>query len=171
MRRWRSHVHRGGWCWGWRRSLSRGGEGATGELTLESETALQRGLDWLEKNQGAAGNWESNDTGLVSTLGALASMAAGHCAGPRQVRAIGPAARVRDQERQARGVAEHRQPATRHVQHTLPRLVWAGPGDDDGPRPPLEQRPGPGAGRSSRPRNARTAAGTIMRGGKPTATI
>lgn len=50
------------------------------ELTLESETALQRGLDWLEKNQGATGNWESNDTGLVS-MGALAFMAAGHAPG------------------------------------------------------------------------------------------
>ena len=37
-------------------------------------------MEWLEKNQGAEGNWESNDTGLVS-MGALAFMAAGHAPG------------------------------------------------------------------------------------------
>lgn len=47
------------------------------EITPESERALDRGLEWLAANQGAEGNWTSNDLGLVS-LGALAFMAAGH---------------------------------------------------------------------------------------------
>ena len=50
------------------------------ELTLESEQALQRGLEWLEKNQGPEGNWTCNDVGLVG-MGALAFMAAGHAPG------------------------------------------------------------------------------------------
>jgi hypothetical protein len=50
------------------------------ELTLESEQALLRGLEWLDKNQGPEGNWTSNDTGLVS-MGALAFMTAGHAPG------------------------------------------------------------------------------------------
>lgn len=50
------------------------------ELTIESEQALERGLRWLQQNQGAEGNWTSNDLGLVS-LGALAFMAAGHSPG------------------------------------------------------------------------------------------
>jgi len=50
------------------------------EVTLQSEQALERGLDWLERNQEAEGNWSSNDLGLVS-LGALAFMAAGHAPG------------------------------------------------------------------------------------------
>jgi hypothetical protein len=50
------------------------------EITLESEQALERGLRWLDQNQGAEGNWSSNDLGLVS-LGALAFMAAGHAPG------------------------------------------------------------------------------------------
>jgi hypothetical protein len=56
--------------------------GAQGEweVTSESEQALQRGLRWLEQNQGPDGNWASNDLGLVS-LGALAFMAAGHAPG------------------------------------------------------------------------------------------
>jgi len=47
------------------------------EITPESERALDKGLQWLAANQGAEGNWTSNDLGLVS-LGALAFMAAGH---------------------------------------------------------------------------------------------
>jgi hypothetical protein len=47
------------------------------EITPESEAALEMGLAWLAKNQGAKGNWESNDLGLVS-MGALAFMAAGN---------------------------------------------------------------------------------------------
>jgi hypothetical protein len=47
------------------------------EITPQSEAALDRGLDWLARNQGAAGNWDSNDLGLVAT-GALAFLAAGH---------------------------------------------------------------------------------------------
>ena len=30
------------------------------------DLALERGIEWLAKNQGAEGNWESNDLGLVS---------------------------------------------------------------------------------------------------------
>jgi len=50
------------------------------EITRESEQALARGLEWLLRNQGPQGNWESNDLGLVST-GALAFLAAGHLPG------------------------------------------------------------------------------------------
>jgi hypothetical protein len=50
------------------------------EVTPESELALERGLEWLAKNQGPRGNWDSNDLGLVS-LGALAFLAAGHTPG------------------------------------------------------------------------------------------
>jgi hypothetical protein len=52
----------------------------TWELTPPSQQALDRGLEWLDKNQGAEGNWTSNDLGLVS-VGALAFMAAGHSPG------------------------------------------------------------------------------------------
>ncbi len=47
------------------------------EITPESQTAADRGLDWLARNQGETGNWESNDLGLVA-LGALAFLSAGH---------------------------------------------------------------------------------------------
>jgi hypothetical protein len=50
---------------------------APNEITPASEAALERGLAWLAKNQGADGNWGSSDLGLVS-MGALAFMAAGH---------------------------------------------------------------------------------------------
>lgn len=50
------------------------------EITPESEAALNRGLDWLSKNQGPEGNWGSNDLGLVS-MGALAFLSAGHVPG------------------------------------------------------------------------------------------
>ena len=50
------------------------------ELTPQSELALERGLAWLAKNQGAEGNWGSSDLGLVS-MGALAFMSAGHAPG------------------------------------------------------------------------------------------
>jgi hypothetical protein len=50
------------------------------ELTPQSEAALDRGLQWLHKNQGAEGNWESNDLGLVG-MGALAFLSAGHSPG------------------------------------------------------------------------------------------
>lgn len=50
------------------------------EVTPESELALERGLAWLARNQGTAGNWESNDLGLVS-LGALSFLSAGHLPG------------------------------------------------------------------------------------------
>ncbi len=50
------------------------------EITPESEAALRRGLAWLSTNQGAEGNWDSNDLGVVST-GALAFLAAGHTPG------------------------------------------------------------------------------------------
>jgi hypothetical protein len=50
------------------------------EITPASQQALDRGLEWLDKNQGSEGNWTSNDLGLVS-MGALAFMAAGHSPG------------------------------------------------------------------------------------------
>ena len=50
------------------------------ETTPESEAALKRGLDWLARNQGPEGNWESNDLGLVA-LGSLAFLSAGHMPG------------------------------------------------------------------------------------------
>jgi hypothetical protein len=50
------------------------------EITPESKAALARGLDWLARNQGPKGNWDSNDLGLVS-LGALAFLADGHTPG------------------------------------------------------------------------------------------
>ncbi len=50
------------------------------EVTPEGQLALQKGLDWLARNQGPEGNWESNDLGLVS-MGALAFLSAGHMPG------------------------------------------------------------------------------------------
>ncbi len=50
------------------------------EITPQSEQALERGLEWLARNQGADGNWGSNDLGLVS-MGVLAFLAAGHTPG------------------------------------------------------------------------------------------
>ena len=50
------------------------------EITPESEIALDRGLDWLARNQGPEGNWGSNDLGLVS-MGALEFLSAGHAPG------------------------------------------------------------------------------------------
>jgi len=50
------------------------------EITPQSQHALDRGLAWLAKNQGEAGNWESNDLGLVG-MGALAFLSAGHTPG------------------------------------------------------------------------------------------
>ena len=47
------------------------------EITAESEQSVRRGLEWLARNQGGAGNWQSNDLGLVA-LGALAFLSAGH---------------------------------------------------------------------------------------------
>jgi len=50
------------------------------EITPESQRALERGLKWLQENQGPEGNWTSNDLGLVST-GVLAFLSAGHLPG------------------------------------------------------------------------------------------
>lgn len=50
------------------------------EITPQSELALEKGLEWLAKNQGPEGNWGSNDLGLVS-MGALAFLSAGHTPG------------------------------------------------------------------------------------------
>ncbi|MCE9555676.1 MAG: squalene--hopene cyclase [Planctomycetes bacterium] len=50
------------------------------ETTPESEAALERGLEWLAKNQGKEGNWDDKHLGLVS-MGALAFMSAGHTPG------------------------------------------------------------------------------------------
>ena len=50
------------------------------EITPAGEAAIEKGLAFLAKRQGAAGNWGLNDLGLVAT-GALAFMAAGHTPG------------------------------------------------------------------------------------------
>ena len=50
------------------------------EITPQSEAAIAKGLAFLAKKQGGAGNWGSNHLGLVAT-GALAFMAAGHTPG------------------------------------------------------------------------------------------
>jgi hypothetical protein len=50
------------------------------EITPQSQQALDRGLEWLARNQSAEGNWGSNDLGLVS-MGALAFLSAGHLPG------------------------------------------------------------------------------------------
>jgi hypothetical protein len=50
------------------------------EITAESEAALEKGLQWLAKNQGTEGNWGAKDLGLVG-MGALAFMSAGHMPG------------------------------------------------------------------------------------------
>ncbi len=50
------------------------------EITPQSEAAIEKGLAFLAKAQGTAGNWGMNDLGLVAT-GALAFMAAGHTPG------------------------------------------------------------------------------------------
>ena len=47
------------------------------EVTPASERALQKGLAWLARNQGAEGNWKSNNLGLVG-MGALAFLSAGY---------------------------------------------------------------------------------------------
>lgn len=60
-------------CLGARPALAEG----DWEITPASEAALKRGLDWLAKNQGPDGNWNSRDLGLVS-MGALAFLSAGH---------------------------------------------------------------------------------------------
>ena len=50
------------------------------EITPQGQQALARGLQWLARHQGQAGNWQSNDLGLVST-GLLAFLADGHLPG------------------------------------------------------------------------------------------
>lgn len=50
------------------------------EVSPSGELALRRGLEWLAMNQGAQGNWDSNDLGLVG-MGVLAFLAAGHLPG------------------------------------------------------------------------------------------
>ena len=50
------------------------------EITTDSERAVDRGLVWLSRNQGSAGNWKSTDIGLVA-LGAMAFLSAGHAPG------------------------------------------------------------------------------------------
>ena len=47
------------------------------EVTTASRKAANRGLEWLAKNQGKEGNWDSKDLGLVS-VGALAFLSDGH---------------------------------------------------------------------------------------------
>jgi hypothetical protein len=50
------------------------------EITPESTVAIEQGLEWLAANQTAAGNWDSNDLGLVG-VGTLAFLANGHMPG------------------------------------------------------------------------------------------
>jgi len=50
------------------------------EVTPASERALQKGLEWLARNQGPEGNWNSNNLGLVG-MGALAFLSAGYLPG------------------------------------------------------------------------------------------
>ncbi|MGY8767166.1 MAG: squalene--hopene cyclase [Pirellulales bacterium] len=50
------------------------------EITEGSERALSRGIGWLQRNQGAEGNWKTDDLGLVG-MGALAFMANGDSPG------------------------------------------------------------------------------------------
>lgn len=50
------------------------------EVTPGGEASLERGLEWLARNQGPQGNWESNDLGLVG-MGVLAFLADGHLPG------------------------------------------------------------------------------------------
>ncbi len=50
------------------------------EITPQSRKALDRGLQWLERNQVPEGNWTSNDLGLVS-MGLLAFLSDGHAPG------------------------------------------------------------------------------------------
>jgi len=50
------------------------------EITPKSEAALNRGLEWLAKNQGPKGNWDNEQLGLVS-MGLLAFLSAGHLPG------------------------------------------------------------------------------------------
>lgn len=47
------------------------------EITPKSEAALERGLEWLARNQTPEGNWKSRELGLVA-MGALAFLAAGY---------------------------------------------------------------------------------------------
>jgi hypothetical protein len=53
------------------------------EINVESEQALERGLQWLSRNQGGEGSWGSDDLGLVG-MGALAFLASGHMPGRGQ---------------------------------------------------------------------------------------
>ncbi|MGO9112990.1 MAG: squalene--hopene cyclase [Thermoguttaceae bacterium] len=50
------------------------------ELSPQSRKALDRGLQWLQRNQGPEGNWTTNDLGLVS-MGLLAFLSDGHAPG------------------------------------------------------------------------------------------
>ena len=50
------------------------------EITPQSRRALDRGLQWLQRNQGPEGNWSTNNLGLVS-MGLLAFLADGHAPG------------------------------------------------------------------------------------------
>jgi hypothetical protein len=50
------------------------------EITPQSRLALDRGLQWLQRNQGPEGNWTTNNLGLVS-MGLLAFLSDGHAPG------------------------------------------------------------------------------------------
>ena len=50
------------------------------EITPQSRKALDRGLQWLQDNQGPEGNWSTDNLGLVS-MGLLAFLSDGHAPG------------------------------------------------------------------------------------------
>ncbi len=58
------------------------------EITPQSRKALDRGLQWLQRNQGPEGNWTSNHLGLVS-MGLLAFLSDGHAPGHGRYGAAG----------------------------------------------------------------------------------
>ena len=58
------------------------------EITPQSRKALDRGLQWLQRNQGPEGNWTTNNLGLVS-MGLLAFLADGHAPGHGRYGAAG----------------------------------------------------------------------------------
>jgi len=80
-----------GWCAIWIAAAGIAGTALTPQLraegdwetTAQSEAALERGLQWLARNQGPEGNWNTNELGLVS-MGGLAFLSAGHTPGHGQ---------------------------------------------------------------------------------------
>ena len=99
-----------------------------GEVTARVRRRLRGGLEWLAKNQGPDGNWNSNDLGLGQS-GCVGVHGCRTRAGSRSIRRAKCSAHSthRDPQCQAVGTAEYLQCPARHVQ---PRTVdpGAGPG-------------------------------------------